>query len=195
MLRFGTLDSLLAGLGRNRVHLACCSFQLAHKPVCQSTQQVLTAHCSNIHNIYTVRQRRFRAHTRYLTYVHILNTDAESLDTRRSKTKAFACKKEKKTPPETRHTVGPNKRKYRQKLNQEKSVKLTGSYLCLQQFTHFVYKCVAQYRKRKCWKLMLWENSWNYSIKKKRKWIYFWQVLAIWNYCAAGRCYIVACLR
>lgn len=45
-----------------------------------------------------MRQRRFRAHTRYLTYVHILNTDAESLDTRRSKTKAFACKKEKKTP-------------------------------------------------------------------------------------------------
>ena len=41
-------------------------------------------------NIYTVSNGAF---VYYLTYVHILNTDAESLDTRRSKTKAFACKK------------------------------------------------------------------------------------------------------
>ena len=69
---------------------------------------MLTAHCPNI---YTVRQRRFRAHTRYITYVHILNTDAESLDTRRSKTKAFACKKEKKnTTGDTLHSWAKQKK-------------------------------------------------------------------------------------
>ena len=41
---FGTSDSFLPGLGRNRVYDACCSAKLAYKSVQQSRQQGLRAY-------------------------------------------------------------------------------------------------------------------------------------------------------
>ena len=43
---FGTFNSLLAGLGRNRVNSSFCS---AHKPVHQSRKKVLRAYCPNVY--------------------------------------------------------------------------------------------------------------------------------------------------
>ena len=59
---FGTFNSFLAGLGRNQVHGACCSVQMAHKPVFQTDNSrleltvliytVLLYICTPLHLLY-----------------------------------------------------------------------------------------------------------------------------------------------
>ena len=47
LFSFGTFNSILAGLGRYRVYLACCSDQIAYKPVQQSRQYVEIVYFAN----------------------------------------------------------------------------------------------------------------------------------------------------
>ena len=56
LFSFGTFDSFLAGLGRNRVYRACCSAQTVHKPVQQTRQQVLRAYCPYMYTLQTGHQ-------------------------------------------------------------------------------------------------------------------------------------------
>ena len=51
LFRFGTFNSFLADLDRNRVYDACCSAQTAHKPVQQSRQQALISYCPNTYTV------------------------------------------------------------------------------------------------------------------------------------------------
>jgi hypothetical protein len=72
--------------------------------------------------------------------------------------------------------------KTRQKMRFIKLVKLTGYTYACNSLTNFVSEVYAMTRNGNQLNLLkfVWQNLWNHV-----KWYYYWQVLAIWNYCAA----------